>query len=181
MDWMKLFSLLGCHRGPSHLRIHIWWPDADTIMALCNKAASRINTPQCHSHAGGYRVNTLQCHSHVGGYRVNTLQCHSHAGGYRVNILQCHSHAGGYRVNILQCHSHAGGYRVNINTLQCHSHAGGYKAGVGGTCTKALFINFSLREISDLAKIVIRVFKSHSNLTGVTAFYLSNMNAIFKR
>ena len=49
--------------------------------------------------------------------------------------------------------------------------------------TKAPFVNFSARNIFDLAKVHVRFLKSHSYLTGVPAAelrrHLSNMNAIF--
>ena len=57
------------------------------------------------------------------------------------------------------------------------------KPGVG--VTKAPFLNFSVSKIFDLAKVPVRLFASHSYLTGVTAAelrqHLSNMNMIFSR
>ena len=44
-----------------------------------------------------------------------------------------------------------------------HYQGGGY------TVTKALFSNFSVREILSFAEVLVRFFKSHSYLTGVTA------------
>ena len=56
-------------------------------------------------------------------------------------------------------------------------------SGVG--VTKAPFVNFSVSKIFDLAKVPVRLFVSHSYLTGVTAAelrqHLSNMNMIFNR
>ena len=53
--------------------------------------------------------------------------------------------------------------------------------GVG--VTKAPFVNFSVSRIFDLAKVPVRLFASHSYLTGVTAAelrqHLSNMNVIY--
>ena len=58
-----------------------------------------------------------------------------------------------------------------------------FSSGVG--VTKAPFINFSLSKIFDLAEVPVRLFVSHSYLTGVTAAelrqHLSNMNMIFNR
>ena len=55
------------------------------------------------------------------------------------------------------------------------------RPGVG--VTKATFVNFSVCKIFDLAKVPLKVFESHSYLTGVTAAelrqHLSNMNLIF--
>ena len=56
-----------------------------------------------------------------------------------------------------------------------------YRPGVG--VTKAPFVNFSVSKIFDNAKVPVRIFVSHSYLTGVTATelrqHLSNMNMIF--
>ena len=56
-------------------------------------------------------------------------------------------------------------------------------AGPGVGVTKAPFVNFSVSQILDLAKVPVRLFASHSYLTGVTAAelrrHLSNMNMIF--
>ena len=45
------------------------------------------------------------------------------------------------------------------------------------------YVNFSVSKISDVAKVPVRLFASHSYLTGVTAAelrrHLSNMNMIF--
>ena len=58
-----------------------------------------------------------------------------------------------------------------------------FQPGVG--VTKAPFVNFSVSKIFDLAKVPVRLFASHSYLTGVTAAelrqHLSNMNMIFNR
>ena len=55
--------------------------------------------------------------------------------------------------------------------------------GVG--VTKAPFVNFSVSQILDLPKVPVRLFASHSYLTGVTAAelrrHLSHMNMIFNR
>ena len=55
------------------------------------------------------------------------------------------------------------------------------RTGVG--VTKAPFVNFSISRIFDLAKVPVRLFASHSYLTGVTAAelrqHLSNMNVIY--
>ena len=51
--------------------------------------------------------------------------------------------------------------------------------------TKAPFVNFSVSKIFNLAEVPVRLFVSHSYLTGVTAAelrqHLSNMNMIFNR
>ena len=51
--------------------------------------------------------------------------------------------------------------------------------------TKAPFVNFSVSKIFDLSELPVRLFVSHSYLTGVTAAelrqHLSNMNMIFNR
>ena len=51
--------------------------------------------------------------------------------------------------------------------------------------TKAPFVNFSVSKIFDPAKVPVRLFASHSYLTGVTAAelrqHLSIMNVIFKK
>ena len=56
-----------------------------------------------------------------------------------------------------------------------------YAPGVG--VTKALFVNFSLSKMIDLAQVPVTFFESHSYFTGVTAAelrqHLSNMNMIF--
>ena len=56
-----------------------------------------------------------------------------------------------------------------------------YESGVG--VTKAPFVNFSVSRIFDLAKVPVRLFASHSYLTGVTAAelrqHLSNMKVIY--
>ena len=58
-----------------------------------------------------------------------------------------------------------------------------HRAGVG--VTKAPFVNFPVSKIFDLAKVPVRLFVSHSYLTGVTTAelwqHLSNMNTIFNR
>ena len=58
-------------------------------------------------------------------------------------------------------------------------------AGPGVGLTKAPFVNFSVSKIFDLAEVPVRLFVSHSYLTGVTAAelrqHLSNMNMIFNR
>ena len=55
------------------------------------------------------------------------------------------------------------------------------RPGVG--VTKAPFVNFSVSRIFDLVKAPVRLFKSHSYLTGTTAAelrrHLSNINMIF--
>ena len=57
------------------------------------------------------------------------------------------------------------------------------KAGPEAGGTKALFVNFSFSIIFDLAKVSVKLFKSHSYLTGVPAAelrrHLSNINMIF--
>ena len=57
------------------------------------------------------------------------------------------------------------------------------RPGVG--VTKAPFVNFSVSKIFDLAEVPVRLFVSHSYLTGVTTAelrqHLSNMNMIFNR
>ena len=48
--------------------------------------------------------------------------------------------------------------------------------------TKPPFVNFSISKIFDPVKLPVRLFASHSYLTGVTAAelqHLSNMNAIY--
>ena len=56
------------------------------------------------------------------------------------------------------------------------------KSGVG--VTKAPFVNFSVSKIFDAVKVPVRLFASHSYLTGVTAAELrqhqSNLNVIYK-
>ena len=55
--------------------------------------------------------------------------------------------------------------------------------GPGVGVTKAPFVNFSVSKIFDLIKVPLRLFKSHSYLTGATAAELrrhpSNINMIF--
>ena len=55
------------------------------------------------------------------------------------------------------------------------------RSGVG--VTKAPFVNFSVSKIFDPVKVPVRLFASHSYLTGVTAAelrqHLSNMNVIY--
>ena len=59
----------------------------------------------------------------------------------------------------------------------------GRVSGVG--VTKAPFVNFSVRDIFNLAEAHVRLFKSNSYLTGITAaelrWHLSNINVIFNR
>ena len=54
-------------------------------------------------------------------------------------------------------------------------------SGVG--VTKTLFVNFSVSILFDLTKVPVRLFASHSYLTGVTAAelrqHLPNINVIF--
>ena len=54
-----------------------------------------------------------------------------------------------------------------------------------GWGTKAPFVNFSVSKIFYLAKVLVRFFKSHSYLTGVTAaqlqWHLSNINVMLNR
>ena len=62
-----------------------------------------------------------------------------------------------------------------------HRKAPPRSPGVG--VTKAPFVNFSVSRILDLVKAPVRLFESHSYLTGATAAelrrHLSNMNMIF--
>ena len=55
--------------------------------------------------------------------------------------------------------------------------------GSGMGVTKAPFVNFSVNQIFDPVKVPVRLFESHSYLTGVTAAelrqHLSNMNVIY--
>ena len=66
-------------------------------------------------------------------------------------------------------------------THKCVSKLTSSGSGVG--VTKAPFVNFSVSRIFDLAKVPVRLFASHSYLTGVTAAelrqHLSNMNVIY--
>ena len=75
-------------------------------------------------------------------------------------------------------HEHLQG--VSFCTEHIYSEA---SPGVG--VTKAPFVNFSVSKIFGLAKVPVRLFASHSYLTGVTAAelrqHLSNMNMIFNR
>ena len=54
---------------------------------------------------------------------------------------------------------------------------------LGWGLNKALFVNFSVGKIFDLAKVPARLFESRSYLTGISAAelrrYLSNINVIF--
>ena len=56
-------------------------------------------------------------------------------------------------------------------------------SGPGVGVTKAPFVNFSVSKIFDPVKVPVRLFASHSCLTGVTAAelrqHLSNMNVIY--
>ena len=69
----------------------------------------------------------------------------------------------------------------NVIAHPCLNFNGGPGVGV----TKAPFVNFSVSKIFDLAEVPVRLFVSHSYLTGVTAAelrqHLSNMNMIFNR
>ena len=53
----------------------------------------------------------------------------------------------------------------------------------GGVYLKALFVNFSVGKIFNLAKVPVRFFESHSYLTGCTTaelwLHLPNINMIF--
>ena len=85
------------------------------------------------------------------------------------------------RVNILTGGlSSQQGQVIHVMTLPC-SYRQLLRPGVG--VTKAPFVNFSMKNIFDLAKVPVIFFVSHSYLTGVTAVKLRrhqpNINVLF--
>ena len=110
-------------------------------------------------------------------HNLNTASVHSTSLLSKHSFLYCESWLAITCVPILSVWP--------IPNREHHWHSWGAVAtdrpGVG--VTKAPFVNFSASRIFDLAKVPVRLFASHSYLTGVTAAelrqHLSDMNVIY--
>ena len=91
---------------------------------------------------------------------------------FAVNKQACLFLSVSYRVEDIPVNTLRPG-EVSVNWIVIGS------AGVG--VTKAPFVNFTVSKTFDLAEVPVRLFVSHSYLTGELRQHLSNMNMIFNR